>query len=269
VPSPEEKEEKRDRNGEALRRRRQERRLCDEMVVNAFLLGHIRDPYREELQDAIRNRIDSYSMSIVEASSGLMHLEREMYRDVAHMESVEIPDEVFDKTIFLYLMPCTAGTWRENVLVHALHENFAAFRFEGTRYRGGADIYDHGAMKYLTNLTSRLTTNLERFVIRAAVALRPGISRKGKWATINGITKDRQHEDEAEFVEKKASNESANEASVIRAAVQEYRAVLGLANQTEKISELKKRYGTILSPRPTVLCVSGPRARTQGGDEAE
>jgi len=211
------------------------------MVVKAFLLGHIRDPYREELQDAIRNRIDSYSMSIVEASSGLMHLAREMYRDVAHMESVEIPDEVFDKTIFLYLMLCTAGTWRENVLVHALHENFAAFRFEGTRYRGGADIYDYGAMKYLTNLTSRLTTNLERFVIRAAVALRPGISRKGKWATINGITKDRQHEDEVEFVEKKASNESANEASVIRAAMQEHCAGLGLANQTEKISELKKR----------------------------
>jgi hypothetical protein len=47
VPSPGEKEEKKNRKGEALRRRRQERRLYNEKVVKTFLLGHIKDPHRE------------------------------------------------------------------------------------------------------------------------------------------------------------------------------------------------------------------------------
>jgi hypothetical protein len=82
---------------------------------------------------------------------------------------------------------------------------------------------------------------IERFVIRAVFPLYPSLSRNGKWAIINDITNDRNHEDEVEFVDKKAANQSTNEASVIRAVIQEHRAVLGLANPTEKISELKKR----------------------------
>jgi hypothetical protein len=95
-------------------------------------------------------------------------------------------------------------------------------------------------MMYLTNLKNHLTENLERCMIRAVVALYPGISRNGKWAIINGIMKDRKREDEVEFVDKKASRRSTNEDSVIRAVIQEHRAVLGLANPTEKISEVKK-----------------------------
>jgi len=77
-------------------------------------------------------------------------------------------------------------------------------------------------------------------MIRAVFALYPGIYRKGKWAIINGITNDRKHEDEIEFVDRMASNEITNEASVIRAAIREHRAVLGLVNPTEKVSQLKK-----------------------------
>jgi len=77
-------------------------------------------------------------------------------------------------------------------------------------------------------------------MIRAVFALYPGISRKGKWAIINGITNDRKHEDEVEFVDKRASNESTDEASVIRAVIQEHRAVSGLTNPTEKVLDLKK-----------------------------
>ena len=101
MPSPEEKEEKKDRKAEVLRRRRQERRLYDEMVVKTFLLGHIKDPYREKLRDAIEKRVASYSKNIIKASSGLMHLAREMYEDVANMETVEIPDKFFDKPLFV------------------------------------------------------------------------------------------------------------------------------------------------------------------------
>jgi len=135
----------------------------------------------------------------------------------------------------------TGETRRQNELVHALHDKHPFYSFNGTRYKGDQDIYTYGAMKYITNLKNHLTTNLERFMIRAVFALYPGLSRNGKFAIINGITKDRKHEGEVEFVDKKTSKESTNEASVTRAAIQEHRAVLGLVNPTDKISELKKR----------------------------
>jgi hypothetical protein len=210
------------------------------MVVKTCLLEHIKDPYREKLRDAIKKRVDSYSKCIVKASSGLMHLVREIYKDVTYMETVEIPDVFFDKTFIPHLMLGTAEAQGENVLVHALHEKHPFYSFNGTRYKCDRDIYDYGAMKYLMNLKNYLTVNLERFMIRAVFALYSGISRKGKWAIINGITNDRKHEDEVEFVDKKASKESTNEASVIRALIQEDRAVMGLVNPTDKISKLKK-----------------------------
>jgi len=149
VPIPEEKEKKKDQRGrgETLRRRMQERRMYDEIVVKTLLHGHIKDPYREKLQDAIRNRVDSYSKSIVKASSGLMHLAREMYEDVMHMETVEIPDEFFGKTCIRHLMLGTAEAPKENVLVDALHEKHPFYSFNGTRYKGDRDIYSYGAMK--------------------------------------------------------------------------------------------------------------------------
>jgi len=210
------------------------------MVAKTFLLGQIKDPYREKLREAIEKHIDSYSKNIVKASSGLMHLVREMYRDGTHMEKVEIPGEFFDKTFIPHLMLGTEKARRENVLVHALHEKHSFYSFEGTRYKGDWDIYSYGAMKYLANLKNHLTANFERFMIRTVVALYLGLSREGKWAIINCITNDRHHEDEIEFVDKKASNECTNEASVIRAVIQEHRAVLGLVNPADKISELEK-----------------------------
>jgi hypothetical protein len=171
-----------------------------------------------------------------------------MYRDVTHMETVEIPDEFFDMTFIRQLMLVTGEARRENERMHALHEKHPFYSFNGTRYKGDGDIYTYGAMKYLTNLKNHLTANLERFMIRAVVALYQSLSRNGKWAIINGITKDRKHEDEVEVVDKKASNKSTNEDSVIRAVIHEHRAVLGLVNPTEKISELKKiRKDTIAS----------------------
>jgi len=198
-----------------------------------------------------------------------MHLARQLYEDVAHIETVEIPDDFLDKTFIRQLMLGTAEARKENVLVDALHEKHPFYSFEDNRYSGDGNIYTYGAMKYLTNLENQLTMSLERFMIRAVCAPYRAISRKGVRAITNGITNDRKHEDEVEFVDKKAPNESTNEASVIRVAKQEHRAVLGLANPTDKISELKKRQGKILSPPPAIFCVSRPRARTQGRDEAE
>jgi hypothetical protein len=193
VLSPEEKEEKENPKGEALRRKRQGRQLYDEKVVKTFLLGHIKDPCKEKLRDAIEKRVDSYFKSIVKASSGLMHLAREMYRDVMHMETVEIPDEFFDKTFIRQLMLGTEEARRENVLVHGLHEKHPFYSFNSTRCKGYWDIYIYGVMKYLTNLKNHFTMNLERFMIRTVFALCPGISRKGIWAIINGISKDCKH----------------------------------------------------------------------------
>jgi hypothetical protein len=117
------------------------------MVVKAGLLGHTKAPYMQNLRDTIRDRVDSYSKSIINASAGLMHLVRAMHRDVTHMERVEVPDEFFDKTFIRQLMLGTGGMRRENELVHALHEIFAEFPFEGNRYSGDGNIYIYGAMK--------------------------------------------------------------------------------------------------------------------------
>jgi len=48
-------------------------------------------------------------------------LVREMYRDVTHMETVEVPDEFFDKTYIRHLMLGTREASRRNERVHALH----------------------------------------------------------------------------------------------------------------------------------------------------
>jgi hypothetical protein len=240
VPSKEEQEKTKKQMQGARRQRPQERRQYDEMVVEAALFKHIKDPNKEKLGDAIRNRVDSYSKTILKTSSGLMHMATEMYRDVTDIKTVEIPDEILAKTFVRHLIFGTGEARRENVLVHTLHENFTEFRFEGTRCKGDSNIYIHGAMMYITNLKNHLTMNLERFMRRAVFALYPGISRKGIWAIINGITNDRKHEDEVEFVHKKALRRSTNKAAAIRAAIREHRAVLGLANPTDKISELKK-----------------------------
>jgi len=55
VPNIEEQEKAKKQKGEVLRRRRQERRQYDEMVVNAGLLKYIKDPSKENLRDAIKN----------------------------------------------------------------------------------------------------------------------------------------------------------------------------------------------------------------------
>jgi len=245
VPSPEEEEKKKKQKEEALRRGMQERRLYDEKVVKAGLLGYIKDPYRENLRDAIRKRVDSYSKSTVKASSGLMHSAREMYRDVTHMQTVEVPDELFDTTSIRYLMLGTGEMRRENERVHALCQKYSFYSFEGTRNKGDSCIYEYGAIKYPTNLNKHLTVNLERFMIRAVFALYPGISRKAIWIIIDSIKNDSKNEQVIEFVHEKTSCRKTNEASVIRAAIQEHRAALGLASPAEKISELikdKKRY---------------------------
>jgi len=109
-------------------------------------------------------------------------------------------------------------------------------------------------MKYLTNLKNLLTENFKRFMVRAVFALSPDISRNGKWAMINDVTNDRKHEDAIEFVDEKASKESTNEASAIRAAIQEHRAVLGLAYPTDKVSALKKIREDIIASSCDISC---------------
>jgi len=61
VPSPEDQEKKKkDRKGEAPRRMLQERRQYDKMVTKAYLARHIKDAYKEKLQEAIKNRVACY-----------------------------------------------------------------------------------------------------------------------------------------------------------------------------------------------------------------
>jgi hypothetical protein len=90
--------------------------------------------------------------------------------------------------------------------------------------------------------------SIERSLIRAVFALYPDLSSRGIWALINDITNHRQREDEIEFVDKKTSRRRNNEASGIRAALQEHRAVLGLVNPAKRLHIRKKiRKDTITS----------------------
>jgi len=163
-----------------------------------------------------------------------MHLASEMYRDVTHMETVEIPDEFFDKSFIRHLMADTRKASMRKERVHDLLKKCPFHSFNSTPYRGDSNVYVLGATKYITNLKNHVIVKLERLIIRAVFALYPGISRKGIWAIINGKAKDRQHEDEVEFVDKKPSSRSTNENSLIRSVIHEHGAVLGLANPADR-----------------------------------
>jgi hypothetical protein len=171
---------------------------------------------------------------------GLMHLVNGMEEDVTDIIAVDIPGEIFNKTFIRHMMLGTGEASRRNERVHALHENHAEYRFNGTRYRGDADIYRHGTMKYLTNLKNQFTMNMKGFMIRSIFALYPGLSRRGTQAIIDGIANDSKNEQKIEFVDDKTSRRRKNEASVIRAAIKEHRAVLGLVNPAEKLRNMKK-----------------------------
>jgi len=129
------------------------------------------DKTKNQKQEAIRNRVASSSMGVWEASSRTMHLVKEMDRDVADINTVEVPEEFFNKTFICHLMLDTGETSRRNEGVHALHENHAEFHFNKTRYRGDADIYIYGAIKCLTNLKNHLAMNVKRFMIRSIFAI--------------------------------------------------------------------------------------------------
>jgi hypothetical protein len=194
-------------------------------------------------------------MSVMMASAGIMHSVKEMHDDVTGIKTVEVLEEFFGKTFIRHLMLGTGETSRRNERVHALHENYAEFRFNGPRDRGDSRIYTVGVMKHLTNLKNYLTMNLEHFMIRAVCARYPGPSREGIWTIIDGITNDSKNEQEIEFVHEKTSRRRANEDSGIRAAIKEHRVVLGLASPAGKISELKKdteRYDRLIL-RYTIL----------------
>jgi len=152
---------------------------------------------------------------------------REIYDDVTDTKPVEVPEEFFDKTFIRHLMVGRGETSGGNDRVHVLQENYAEYHSNGTRYSVHPCIYEYGAKKYLTNLKNHMTMNLERFMIRTAFALYPGLSCNRIWGIIEIISNDRQHEDEIEFVDKKTSRRRKNEDSVIRTVMQEHRVALG------------------------------------------
>jgi len=96
--SPEEQEKTKKQMQEARRQKLHEKRQYDEMAMEAFLLRQINDPYNQKLREAIRNRVESYSMSIIKASSWLMRKVSKMYHDVTGIKIVEVPEEFFNKT---------------------------------------------------------------------------------------------------------------------------------------------------------------------------
>ena len=96
-----------------------------------------------------------------------------------------------------------------------------------------------------------MAMNLERFMKRSNFALYLGVSHWARWTIIAGITNDSKNEQDIGFVDKKTSTKSTNEASVIPAAAQEHRAVLGLVSPAEQVSDMEK---DIIPPSCAISC---------------
>lgn len=169
-----------------------------------------------------------------------MHLVRDLYHDVTDIKTVEVPEEFFSVTFIRQLMLGPERTSTIDDRVRALHQTYAFYRFNGSRYKGDLGIDTYRAMKYLEDLKSHLIENLESFMNCSVFALYDGLSVRGRWAIINGITNDHQDEAEIECFGAKTSYRCTYENSVICAAIQEHLAVLGLVNPAEKVSEMKR-----------------------------
>jgi len=68
-------------------------------------------------------------MSIKKASSELMHMVKEIYRDMTDIITVEVPEEFWNRNFIRHLMPGTWETSKRDELVRAFHEDRAEFRF--------------------------------------------------------------------------------------------------------------------------------------------
>jgi len=110
---------------------------------------------------------------------------------------------------------------------------------------------------------------LDCITIRVVIALHPDLFRVGKLAIIDGMKKDRQHEQEIIFVDKRTSRRRKSRYSVIRASIQKRRSVSGLVNPREKpvmYGKYEERCSFLILP---YFMVFGSRSRTQGRNGAE
>jgi len=97
----------------------------------------------------------------------------------------------------------TGKTSTKNEGVHALQQNYAQYRFSGTRDRDDSDTYTDDAMRNLTHPRNYMIVKLVSFMIRCIIALYLGLSCSGIRAIINDIVHDLRNERKIEVVDKK------------------------------------------------------------------
>jgi len=78
--------------------------------VKASVLGYFKDPYEQKLREYFGNCVETQSMSIIKASSGLMHFVKDTYDNVADIKTVEVPEEFFNMTFIPHLVLDTGET---------------------------------------------------------------------------------------------------------------------------------------------------------------
>jgi len=64
------------------------------------------------MQADVRNRIESYRISMIKAAPRLMYVVTKVYRDITHAETVEFPEEISNVTFIGHLTLATGETSR-------------------------------------------------------------------------------------------------------------------------------------------------------------
>jgi len=82
------------------------------MAVKACLLQHTKDPYRENVREAIWNRVEPNSSGVRDASQGMVDFLRKWYHDVTDIKTVHILEDFLNKTVFHHRMLGTGETSR-------------------------------------------------------------------------------------------------------------------------------------------------------------
>lgn len=208
-----------------------------ETVVKACLRRHVRgdDEQKDDMCDAIRGRVMSFSKRVRSASLGITHLVKQMFDGIQDVASMQVPSKFFEQTFIRQLMLGTQDAIVPDADVTTLHQNFPEYLTHRERHRGDRNIYSAGATKYLTNLKNHMRVNLDRFMKRSIYALYPDLSKARKWEMTKRIKNERD-DDYGEETDDDDDEDPEGD-DEFQEAIEAHRVALGLVLPKDRVSQ--------------------------------